>query len=146
MSEMAPHSAPTAPKKPTARSRISNGHDVLAGVDQRTAIARRYRDIVEAISLDQGGANHLSETRRQLIRRLAGSAVMAEAMEAKLANGQEIDINQYALLTSSIVRVAQRIGVDRRLRNVTTSLNQYLTGRALIANGDANSIDADGTE
>src|ERR1700750_2234846 len=52
MSEMGPHSAPTAPKKPTARSRISNGHDVLAGVDQRTAIARRYRDIVEAVSLD----------------------------------------------------------------------------------------------
>ena len=71
---------------------------------------------------------------------------MAEAMEAKLANGQEIDINQYALLTSSIVRVAQRIGVDRRLRNVTPSLNQYLAGRTLIANGEANSIDADGTE
>ena len=146
MSEMAPHSAPTAPKKPAARSRISNGHDVLAGVDQRTAIARRYRDIVEAVSLDQGGANHLSETRRQLIRRLAGSAVMAEAMEAKLANGQEIDINQYALLTSTIVRVAQRIGVDRRLRNVTPSLNQYLARRTPPANGNPNSIDADGTE
>ena len=71
---------------------------------------------------------------------------MAEAMEAKLANGQEIDINQYALLTSTIVRVAQRIGVDRRLRNVTPSLNQYLARRTPPANGNPNSIDADGTE
>ena len=33
------------PRKPTARSRVSNGKDWLAGVDQRSSIARRYRDL-----------------------------------------------------------------------------------------------------
>jgi hypothetical protein len=45
--------------------------------------------------------------------------VLAEEMETKLANGEEIDIAQHALLCSSLVRLAQRIGIGRRSRNIT---------------------------
>ena len=113
-------------RKPTARSRVTNGADWLPGVDQRSAIARRYRDLVAAITVDQGGADRLSEARLQLVRRFAAAACIAEQMEARLANGEEIDVQQHALLCSSLVRLAQRIGIDRRARNITPTLSQYL--------------------
>ena len=125
-----PYAAPYAARKVHARSRVSNGKDVLPGVDGRSEIARRYRDIAGAIVADQGGPDRMSEARIQLIRRFAAAAVLAEQMEAKLAVGIEIDIGQHALLISSLVRVAQRIGINRRARTIVPNLSDYLEGRA----------------
>jgi hypothetical protein len=61
---------PTAGKA-QARSRLSNGRDVLPNVDGRSLVARRYRDILCAVASDQGGAERLSEARLQLIRRFS---------------------------------------------------------------------------
>jgi hypothetical protein len=107
-----------APRK--GRSRISNGRDLLPDVDGRSVIARRYRDIASAILIDQGGADRCSESRTQLIRRFAAAAVLAEQLESKLANGAEIDVQEHALLCSTLTRLAQRIGIDRVARNITT--------------------------
>ena len=120
-----------APPKSTARTRVSNGTAMLAGVDGRSIIARRYRDLCRAIFADQGGADQLSEARMQLIRRFAALAVQAEAMEARLANGEQIDIGEHALLSSTLVRIAQRIGIDRRSKNITPSLRDYLEAKSV---------------
>jgi hypothetical protein len=56
-----------AVRKPTARSRVSNGRDVQP-------IARRHRGIAGAILADQGGVDQCSESRQQLIRRFAAAA------------------------------------------------------------------------
>ncbi len=88
-----------SPHVPRNRSRVSNRREILAGVDQRLAIARRYRDLVAAIAQDQGGADRCSEARMQLIRRFASCAVMAEALEARLASGEEVDIVEHAMLS-----------------------------------------------
>jgi hypothetical protein len=87
---------------------------------------RRYRDITGAVIADQGGLARMSEARQQLIRRFAAAAVIPEQMESRLANGQEIDITQHSLLASTLVRIAQRIGIDRKLRRVVPSLAEYL--------------------
>jgi hypothetical protein len=109
---------------------VSNGRDVLPNIDGRSLIARRYRDIVTAVVADQGGAAHCSESRTQLIRRFAAAAVLAEQMESKLANGEEINIQDHALLCSTLVRVAQRFGIDRRARTIVPDLKDYLEERA----------------
>lgn len=127
---MSTASGALAPRKPVARSRVTNGNDVLPGVDGRSLVARRYRDVIAAIVVDQGGADHLSEARLQLIRRFAAAAVLAEQMEAKLARGEAIDLQDHALLSSTLVRIAQRIGIERRTKNVTPSLSEYLEAHA----------------
>jgi len=114
------------PRKSHARSRLTNGVDWLANCDQRSAIARRYRDICAAIASDQGGIERLAEARVQLIRRFASAAVLAEGLESRLAAGEQIDIAEHALLCSTLVRVAQRIGIDRCSRDVTPLLTDYL--------------------
>jgi hypothetical protein len=117
-------------RKPTARSRITNGRDWLPNTDQRSSIARRYRDLVAQIATDQGGLSELSEARLQLIRRFASASVMAEAFEARLANGEEVDVAELALLSSTLVRLSSRIGLDRRTKNITPTLAQYLEREA----------------
>lgn len=122
-------SAVLTTRKPTARSRVSNNADLLPGVDGRSSIARRYRDIASAIVADMGGIDRCSESRVQLIRRFSASAVLAENLESKLANGAEINIAEHALLTSSMVRVAQRIGINRLPKNITPDLREYLEAK-----------------
>jgi hypothetical protein len=51
---------------------------------------------------------------------------LAEQLEARLARGEQIDIQEHALLVSTMVRVAQRIGVDRVPRDVVPCLAEYL--------------------
>jgi hypothetical protein len=113
-------------RKPEARSRVSNGSCILPNIDGRSVIARRYQDIVEAILVDQGGSDQCSEARLQLVRRFAAAAVLAEQMEAALAQGQQVNITEHALLCSTLVRVGQRIGIDQIPRNVTPSVQDYL--------------------
>ena len=64
--------------------------------------------------------------RLQPLRRFAASCVLAEQLEASVAAGNQIDINEHAVLVSSLVRVANRIGIDRIPKNVTPSLKEYL--------------------
>ena len=113
-------------RKPTARSRVTNGRDVLPAVDGRSLVARRYRDISNAILIDQGGADRCSESRLQLIRRFAAAAVLAEQLESRLANGETVDIGEHATLSSTLVRLAAKIGIDRVPRELTPTLAEYL--------------------
>jgi hypothetical protein len=119
-----------APVSLTNRSRVTNGQEILPDTDGRPATSRRYRDILHAILSDQSGPDQCSEIRTQLIRRFAAAAVIAEQLEAKLARGETIDITEHALLVSTLVRVAQRIGINRIPRNVTPTLAEYLEARA----------------
>jgi hypothetical protein len=118
-------SQPLTAAKAQARSRISNHRDLLPNVDGRGLIARRFRDVVAAVIADQGGLDLLSEARLQLIRRFAACCVLAEALEARLANGEEIDLAQHSTLTSTMVRVAQRIGIERTAKDITLDSLTY---------------------
>ena len=68
-----------------ARSRVSNHADLLpAIVDGRSAPARRFRDLVNAFVADMGGLDRCSEIKLGLMRRLAGTTVQAEMLEARM--------------------------------------------------------------
>jgi hypothetical protein len=118
-----------ASPKPEQRSRITNGSALLAGIDGRSAAARRYKDIVRAILADQGGAEQCSETKLHMIRRFAAITVAAEGIESRLANGEPINVDEHARLATMLMRLAQKIGIGRVSDEVTPSLHEYLAGR-----------------
>ena len=126
------------------RSAVTNHKDLLPGLDGRTATARRFRDLVNAFVADMGGLDRCSEVRLGLVRRLAATTVQAEMLEARMVNGDAIDIATLCTLASTTVRLSQRLGLERRARNVTPSLGQYLAGRTAPAIGDT--PDAEETE
>jgi hypothetical protein len=118
------------PRPPTLRSAVTNGSKLLEGVDQRSPLARRYRDIAGAIIADLGGEDMCSEVKKQLIRRFAGDSVLAERMEAALVRGEQVNIAEYTALSSSLVRLANRIGVERVPKDIGPSLADIIASHA----------------
>jgi hypothetical protein len=112
--------------KAHGRARLTNGKDLLPDVDGRSLIYRRFKDIARLVAADQGGLDALSEARVQLVRRFAATCVMAEQIEANMCNGLPIDINQHTALSSTLVRLGARIGIDRRAKHITPNLTDYL--------------------
>jgi hypothetical protein len=113
-------------RRPTARSRTTNHPAIMANADGRSVIARRFFDVTQSIIADQAGLSRCSEARLQLIRRFSAAAVMAEA---KLAAGQDIDVAAHAQLSSTLVRLAHRIEINRIAKTVPT-LQEYLQTKA----------------
>jgi len=121
------HSVGTADRKAHGRDRVSNGRDILPNTDGRFLIAKRYKTIASAIAVDAGGSEACGEAKLQLIRRFSACAVLAEMMEADLANGKDINVERHALLVSSMVRITRQLGLGRK--DVTLTLDQYLHSR-----------------
>jgi hypothetical protein len=61
-----------------------------------------------------------------LIRRFAAAAVIAEQLETRLANGEEIDVQKHSTLSSTLVRLSNKIGISRVARDITPTLADYL--------------------
>src|SRR5262245_21989993 len=70
------------------RSRVSAGRSVLPKIDGRTWEARRYRDVLDALTTQYDIDNEADLT---LAKRVAGQTVFAEGEEAKQARGESYD-------------------------------------------------------
>jgi hypothetical protein len=109
------------PISPEVARRV-DGRRLLPGVDQRSPPYRRYKALVSALAVDQGGADMISATKAQLIKRFAAAGVLAEQYEIRLARGETLDANTlmvWASLAGVQVRVASRIGVERVPRDIS---------------------------
>ena len=82
-------------------------------VDGRTAVAKRFRDVLSEITSDLGGSDTLSEGQRQLARRAAMLSVEAERMEAASVAGEAFDLSAYGSLTDQLGRCFNRLGLKR---------------------------------
>lgn len=71
------------------RNRVTNGSVALSGVDGRSAKARRYRDLVESLSLELGG--ELTEAERLQVRNAATLQLHSEELTAAMVRGEAVD-------------------------------------------------------
>ncbi|TIL43415.1 hypothetical protein [Mesorhizobium sp.] len=113
-----------APPKPQASSRIGNGKELLPGVDGRSVAMRRYKEILGQLVRDMGGDP--SEAKSIIAKRSATLAVWCEQVEANLANGGNIDIGEFTTATNALRRLLTDIGLERKARDITPTLSQYL--------------------
>lgn len=113
---------------PQFRTRRGTGAVVLAGVDGRSAMARRFREITCGIEADLGG--DLTEAQRAILARAATLAVWAEAREEELARGEEFDAQMYATVSNTLRRLLADLGLERRARDITPDLQSYIAGKA----------------
>lgn len=121
-----------APPPPEFRTRRGTGAVTLAGVDGRSMMARRFREITSGIEDDLGG--DLTEAQKHLTARAACLACWCEEREADLANGQEFDVLQYSTVSNALRRLLSDLGLERRARDVTPDLQTYIAGK-VQANG-----------
>ena len=98
----------------------------LDQLDHRTAAAKRCRDLIAAIELDLGGSDRLSTGERQIIQRAAIIGAVLEDIETRWLAGEPIDPALYATLGNAQRRLLETIGLRRRARDVTPSVDEYV--------------------
>jgi hypothetical protein len=125
------------PKPSRSRVKVKKRAKVLlltrASIDGRGPAARAYDRLARSIETDLGGASQLSSIEASLIEAFCGSATLIDHMNAKLLLGEEIDVSAHAATVSALVRVASRLGLRRRSKDITPSLVEYLALRDLEA-------------
>lgn len=99
--------------------------------DGRSATARRFKDLVYDIAADLGGVAHLSTAEMQLIRRASMLSAECERQEAMAVREDvEFDCDGYVVMTNALRRVLETVGLRRRSKDVTPSLQSYLQAKA----------------
>lgn len=73
--------------KPQARSKITNGRQMLDGIDGRSTIARRLRDIVRGLRVE---FDVTSEADQALVKQAAVLSVVSEQLQAQMVRGEPI--------------------------------------------------------
>lgn len=106
-------STSSSAKKPTARSRITNGKELLANIDGRSTEARRYRDLCFSFSDDCGGAASLTEAQRALVRSAAALSIQSEKLQGAMIRGEDVSDEQMTRVANSLARTLQRLGLKR---------------------------------
>ena len=110
---------------PDARDKIRLGYELMPfAVDGRGSLAKRFKEIACQVMVDQ--SDDLPAVRLQLVKRFVGVCVLCETIEGQVVAGETVEVTEYSALISALVRLANRIGIDRIPRNVTPNLNDYL--------------------
>lgn len=114
--------------KSTARSRVTNGADLLATVDHRSLWARQFRDLCHLHIADLGGPDLVSKSEKALVRRCAALNVELERMEFQFAEAGAStlpELETFQRTSNSLRRILQTLGLKRRPRDVTMTLQEY---------------------
>jgi hypothetical protein len=112
-----------------ARTRVTNGRDMLPGVDGRTMWARRLRDLVSIHIADLGGPGACSEAEKSIIRRAATITIELERLERRFAlagEASEGDLDLYSRLSNTLRRLLDVTGLHRRSRDITPTIDEYI--------------------
>jgi hypothetical protein len=115
-------------QKSKARSKVTNGY-LLPGVDGRSTWMRRLRDVIQLHLADMGGEDAISEAEKSIIRRVATLTVELERLELVFALAGEAkpeQIDLYQRTANSLRRMLEAVGLQRRSRDVTPTLQDYL--------------------
>lgn len=120
--------AVASPKPVRKRSKKATRPQLLmrSTLDGRTNAARLFDRLVAEIEADLAGHDQLSAIERALVEAFAGACVSLQHLNTKLALGEQIDLSQHAQCVGAMVRVASRLGLRRRSRDVTPTLSEYL--------------------
>jgi hypothetical protein len=139
-------------RKLKTRSKVSNGSELLPGVDGRSTWCRRARDVLEAHIQDLAGYDHTSEAERSICRRAAVLTTELERLEVRFATSQDTEpelVDLYARAASSLRRLLEAVGLQRRARDVTPpDLSEYLASRTVdpVVEAELDDDDADTEE
>jgi hypothetical protein len=98
-------------------------------LEQATDSARFYGRMVRAIESDLGGRRQATRIEMELVYAFCGAATAVNYLNRQiiLGEGSEVDLSGFATLASTMLRIGSRLGMQRRPRDVTPTLTEYLT-------------------
>ena len=103
---------------PSNRSAVTNGSQLFAEkLDQRSAWARRFRDLIQLHLSDLGGFEDCSESQVSLVRRAATLEIELERLEYEFARPDRTvgnrALDRYSMLTNTLRRLLTTLGLER---------------------------------
>ncbi|TGS95519.1 hypothetical protein EN814_16375 [Mesorhizobium sp. M2D.F.Ca.ET.171.01.1.1] len=102
----------------------------LADVDRRTLAAKEVFGLRDSIASDLGGADRLTAMEREIVDNAAMIGAMLKDAAASWLSGEPTDLSEFQTLANCQRRLLETIGLRRRAKDVTPSLDAYLGGRA----------------
>ena len=135
------HHTLTAPR--LRRNHHASGVQLLRrdALDGRTRPAQLFDRLVAEIRSDLGGSDQLSAIERTLIDGYCGACVLLDDANARILLGQDVDVSVMSQLINSMTKIASKLGLQRRLKDVSPDLQTYLQARAQQTNDDV--VEAD---
>jgi hypothetical protein len=135
--------APRQPLKPSLtriRSAVTNGSTIFPDIDARSSWMRRLRDLIASHTSDLGGDDFISEAERRLIRRAAILTLQLELTEHGWASQHDgvagaKSLQLYQQVTNTLRRTLEALGLQRRPRDITPSLDAYLASKQTPGSG-----------
>jgi hypothetical protein len=119
--------APSVARPSKLKAAVTNDPLMLRGVDGRSMIARRYRDVAIALADDLGGQDKLSEPSRILVRQAAALTVQVEGLQTKIVSGEDVNLEQLTRLSNVLGRTLQRLGLKRAKPKPTSPLVEHFS-------------------
>jgi hypothetical protein len=98
----------------------------VVDIDKRTVAYAVTKQMITDIESDLGGHDQLSAGEKQLAQHAAILAALMTDMEIKYLRGRTIDAGQYCVLANAQRRLFEAIGLRRRPRDVTPSVDEYV--------------------
>jgi hypothetical protein len=95
-------------------------------LDGRTKARKQFDAIASGVAADLGGSDRLSTVQKHLAEAFAGIAITVQAINARLLAGEAIDITDACQASSTLVRIAARLGVNIVPRDITPTLGDIL--------------------
>jgi hypothetical protein len=121
----APAYAPDAGPKARDRARLRT----LADVDRRTRAGQAAFRLRDDLADDLGGWDRLSAMERELVENTAVLGAMLKDAAASYLSGDPVDLQEYMALTNAQRRLLADLGLQRRGRDVTPTVDAYLSKR-----------------
>ncbi len=115
---------------PASRSAKTNGRRLFVDGDGRGPWARRWRDLKTLYADDLGGEGSLSEFQLGLVGTAATMRCELERLEGRLSVGEAIDTDMYGRIAGHYRRICETLGIERRQRDVTPSVADYVANAA----------------
>jgi hypothetical protein len=106
------------------RSAVTSGRKLFVAGDPNSAWARRFHDLVVGHIADAGGRDMLSEARLALCKRAAALECELEHLEAKLSQGEQVDLDKFGRAASHLRRILESIGLERRAVDVSQRIRE----------------------
>lgn len=109
-----------------------DGRMFVAEVDNRTMLARKWRNTFASIVEDLGGIERTSTLEQQLMRRCATLSVVAEKLESDWLATSNFDADLYVLISNTLQKIAAKLGLKRIPKDITpSSLDEYIKASGL---------------
>jgi hypothetical protein len=98
----------------------------LDQIDRRTRSAQLALQVKNDIISDLGGAENVSTLERLLAEHASLAAAVTADSYARWLSGEQVPLTELATVSNTYMRAAMALGLNRRAKDVSADINEYL--------------------